>query len=450
MGNILTRFLKNRTFLLIFVWLSICPVQGQIDSIWKVVPIDFNGLSKIIDGSDFLRLSGQFTKVDDTASIVVILNSDEKIQERLNLIYAWQINASLIWKGRYIYGGSGLWVEQSDSFVNVLRQKDDVYAICDLGDSLVLAGSFRNDADSVVACLLVCDTNFSCRSLPFLNNLYGDIYRLELYDSALIAAGNFNKPGGFKEIAQYRKGTWSPLDNGILGGGDEWVDDMLVFQDTLYVSGRFYEDAGNGGSLIMRWDGQNWLQTGKQNTGVQVHDLFVYQNQVVASGIITSTEGTPVNDLVLWNGTSWNGIPVQMQHGRIFRMGEFNGILYLSGDFREYTGAPISYLIRMRDSVSYKGKLITRINGVEEEKNGWLIYPNPSNGIIHIANPSASAQANEWGIEIFNSIGMSMNYELNVQDETQIQISVKPHKPGIYLVRICLGANCYVENFLIK
>ncbi|MCB9180949.1 MAG: hypothetical protein H6593_05765 [Flavobacteriales bacterium] len=76
------------------------------------------------------------------------------------------------------------------------------------------------------------------------------------YQGDLYVAGNFNTSNGVNDLARQGPNGWEALGPGLLG--DPWVNEMVVYDGLLWVTGEFYEWWGNAASGIMAWDGSQW------------------------------------------------------------------------------------------------------------------------------------------------------------------------------------------------
>lgn len=407
-----------------------------------------DGVCRVIEDDGDLIISGEFDACNGNPAIIVYLDSQGQVTKSYFQQYGYQFNASFVQNGRRYFAGRGLWRKEEDTFINVIPHRNTIYSILQSGDSLILAGHFKDENDSAIGCLMTCDSSFNCSVLPFVDNEIKILHGLAIYDSALMVAGNFDLRDGFKEIAQYKKGQWLPMENGILGGGDEWIDDMVIYHDTLVVAGRFFEEDGNKSGHVMMWANGGWIKAGSNNDGVQIHDLFIYQNQLLASGIIISSEGVKMNNLIQWNGTHWDGIPVDIPHARITKMSEYRGLLYLSGDFKDKQSIT-RHIIKLNDSLRYKGKLLTDVNSVSTAGLSGLISPNPSDGsfILRLNNPIPLNAVLK--LELSDMKGAVVMADWESKDDSSILIQTTA-KSGVYILKVFIDGQWMIAKVCIQ
>lgn len=103
------------------------------------------------------------------------------------------------------------------------------------------------------------------------------------FQGEVYAAGNFETLNGVYDVARQGSNGWEQLGPGLLG--DPVVQDMLVFDDLLWVCGDYLAAAGNVASGLMAWDGSQWLNKFPQISMVaQCGDLLVANGKLYISG----------------------------------------------------------------------------------------------------------------------------------------------------------------------
>ncbi len=111
------------------------------------------------------------------------------------------------------------------------------------------------------------------------------------YQGQYIFGGNINVPG-LREIGYLDGDTLRQLGPGI--NGDPWVNDMVIYQDDLFVGGEFYAAWGNAASGLMKWDGSAFSDPfpGAQYIDM-VHDMDVRNGELYISGrvVVPGTSG---------------------------------------------------------------------------------------------------------------------------------------------------------------
>ncbi len=215
-----------------------------------------------------------------------------------------------------------------------------------------------------------------------------DIRAIASYAGDLYVSGNFSSIGGVSasQIARWDGATWGPLGTGLSGG---FVGSLQAFGSSLIAGGAFTTAGGIAVSRIARWDG-SWHAMSPTLTIPAVQDLLANESVLFISGLSSS----PANSsLVRWDGGTWETVPnsflfsdalgawngdlcakasapgsaswagqvvgcwngnhwtpivahAQGANNGIFALREFQGDLYLGGNFTTIAEVPAPYLAR--------------------------------------------------------------------------------------------------------
>ncbi|MBI4929122.1 MAG: T9SS type A sorting domain-containing protein [Bacteroidetes bacterium] len=84
------------------------------------------------------------------------------------------------------------------------------------------------------------------------------------------------------------------------------------------------------------------------------------------------------------------------------------------------------------------------VNEISEKEDGFLIYPNPSNGRLHISNSKFQASA----IRIYNLVGQNIFQSENIVYNSEVNISSLPQ--GVYLLEILFEEGIAREKIIIS
>lgn len=123
------------------------------------------------------------------------------------------------------------------------------------------------------------------------------------YEGELYVGGNFVTFGGLNDLVRGQPGNWSEPGSGVIG--DAWINDMVVYDDMLWVTGEFFEPAGNAATALMTWDGANWY-----NAFPDLHFFWAGRDLHVANGKLYfaapfTVDGLPgMYDLGVYDGSS--------------------------------------------------------------------------------------------------------------------------------------------------
>ena len=168
-----------------------------------------------------------------------------------------------------------------------------------------------------------------------------------LYKGELYAAGFFDfAEGPANNIVKWNGTKWMPVGSGVYtaggGGFDSWVNALVVYDEELYVGGRFTNAGSVEANNIAKWNGTEWsaVGSGLGLYGYSVGSLAVYSGELYAGGHFYNTGNTQVTNIARWNGTEWlavgTGIKVYTDDyfsGSVSSLAIYNGFLYAGGSF---------------------------------------------------------------------------------------------------------------------
>ena len=122
----------------------------------------------------------------------------------------------------------------------------------------------------------------------------------------LYVFGSFRAIGdvAVTNIARWKGGVWSPVGEGIEGGG---VAAVVSDGKNLYAGGTFSEAGGMPARNIAQWDGTNWFPLGEGVNGT-VQRIAVSGSNVFVAGPFTEAGGVLANKVARWDGTSWSAL----------------------------------------------------------------------------------------------------------------------------------------------
>ena len=159
---------------------------------------------------------------------------------------------------------------------------------------------------------------------------------------------------------------------------DGMGNDFEVYNNELYITGYFYDIAGNSVYYVSKYNGVNWTGVGvnysSNNPG---NDLIVYNNELYICGSFSSMGGSnQTNGIAKWNGTTWSSVGGGFTTGgTINKMTVSNGSLYVCGSFSEIGGVKVANVARW-DGTSWSspGKILSGTTPVSSivEYNGYL------------------------------------------------------------------------------
>jgi len=120
------------------------------------------------------------------------------------------------------------------------------------------------------------------------------------YNGELYAGGLFNTAGGSPalSIAKWNGQSWSPVGNGILGGGQVYT--LAVYNNELYAGGTFNSNAGNAGDYIMKWDGSQWKSLGSGTDGNVIY-IYPHGSELIIGGNFSTAGGISANKIAAFS-----------------------------------------------------------------------------------------------------------------------------------------------------
>jgi hypothetical protein len=116
-------------------------------------------------------------------------------------------------------------------------------------------------------------------------------------------------------------------------------------------------------------------------------------------------------------------------------MAEYNGDLYVGGDFTSAGGSPANYIAKWNNPIGLK-ELDAEID--------INIYPNPATEKIHIEQTNKNNKINE--ITLIDVYGVI--YKKTMDDKNEIDI--RSLKSGVYFLRIQMHNNAVAKKIVVQ
>lgn len=269
---------------------------------------------------------------------------------------------------------------------------DQVNAIQDFGEDVIVGGAFDNAGDAIIPLLARWDGNqwhslgdglerrFFTSSVNTLDVFQGNLYvggdfgyqgnaesilrwdgstlsmmppgvdirRVHAFDASgsfLFVGGSFNSvpTDPLRGIATFNGTTWGSIGGGANGD----VHAIRVIGADIYIGGDIFGVNQNTEpvSNLAYWNGSVWDDLGggvSRNAAVAVaavQDIEVNGADVYVGGNITSAGGVPVSNIARWDGTQWRSLG-QGVNGVVNDMVIIGNLLYVVGNFTEAGGQP--------------------------------------------------------------------------------------------------------------
>jgi len=177
-----------------------------------------------------------------------------------------------------------------------------------------LYGFVTNPTGIMSGYMIKLDSNFTCQIVPNSNyynsNLPGTVYRAAVYNNELYVGGRFDHIGNIpaNHIAKWDGTNWLPVGSGI---NDQYIFEFKEYNNELYVGGSFTDAGGVSVNNLAKWNGSNWSDVGGGLTGPgawDFSDMEVYNNELYIGGGFLSAGGQFMEYLTKWNGNIFSDV----------------------------------------------------------------------------------------------------------------------------------------------
>lgn len=159
-------------------------------------------------------------------------------------------------------------------------------------------------------------------------------------------------------ITQWNGTFWSKLpslyiyNNGPNVGEMPEIKSMIVYKDELYIAGTFQRSDLNESTMIVKFDGQNWLSLSHPVIGPidtifksTANSLSIYDDKLFIAGKFT-LRSAPQTNLLIWDGDSLKADDSLRFNDEIHDMEVVNNELYIAGAFTEVNGYSAENIVK--------------------------------------------------------------------------------------------------------
>lgn len=168
------------------------------------------------------------------------------------------------------------------------------------------------------------------------DGLDDQVFALTHDGTNLYAGGRFEYSGAtpISRIAKWDGASWSALGDGL----DDYAYALEYADGQIYAGGEFTTAGGSSAERIAMWDGASWSPLGGglvYPSSAKVYALHHDGEKLYCGGYFLEVgdDYLGAEHLAVWNGTSWTNEPGGSEGGSIYAITEYDGALYVGGDF---------------------------------------------------------------------------------------------------------------------
>lgn len=215
-----------------------------------------------------------------------------------------------------------------------------VYAMATYNSDLYVGGSFNN-AGGISASNIAKWNGASWSSLG--TGILGTVWSMAEYNGELYVGGQFNTASGItvNGIAKWDGLGWSEVGGGFTNtaGFQTYVYALEVYNNELYAGGFFRFAGGNQAHSIARWNGTDWSPVGEgidlSSSVAMVHAFGVYDDELYVGGKFSVAGGIATSNIAKWNGVEWSAVGdgVLGSGSQVLTLTPFQGQLIVGGQF---------------------------------------------------------------------------------------------------------------------
>jgi hypothetical protein len=285
------------------------------------------------------------------------------------------------------------WTDMSTG-LNALFGSGDVYALATYGSDLFAGGQFtvytpslnwyNNAARYTGTSWTTCGSGTGSDGSGMSDQVN---FMLE-YNGQLYAGGKFTTAGGDplnQTVANYIASFDGSIWHQVGGGVDNYINDMIVYNNKLIVAGSFtqanyltpsgdaYSSSPVSVNYIAQWDGANWTPLGVGMDG-KVTALAIHNGLLYAGGQFSNAGGVAAKNIASWNGTSWSAVGTGITN-QVYTLASYLGKLY-AGGASSMIGSTTGYYLQRWDGAQW--------SGVDGGTDGavYVLVPDNTGGLL--------------------------------------------------------------------
>ncbi len=278
-------------------------------------------------------------------------------------------------------------------------------------NKLYAGGSFTMSGTTSVNYVAVWD---GIAWSPLGTGMNNYVEALAFYQGELIAGGQFTQASGASAngVAKWDGSNWQAVGSGFSGStvpGGAVVTCFAVYNGELYAGGDFLDAGGTTVNHIAKWDGSAWVAVGSgisnSSATKYLNDMIVYNNELYVGGIFDAVNGVSASYIAKYNGTTWSAVGSGLNDWA----GKFlvnNGNLIVGGNFTTAGGSTANYI------ASYDGSTWSTLGSGMNDWISELTYYNQkifAGGEFTTADGSSSLYISQWDGSDWSSVGGGTN-----------------------------------------
>lgn len=194
-------------------------------------------------------------------------------------------------------------------------------------------------------------------------NSLGSINDMIVYNNELYVAGQLQRIGGkyVKNIAKWDGAAWTDVGGGC-GGSVNEINSLAILNNELYVGG-FFENAGTKvAKHVAKWDGTSWFALDSGVHQGAVSKIVAFKNNLIVIGGFTQAGSYShlsdiYNGSAKWDGTNWSRVTGFMELAYESAIQEYRGELFLGSTLNSKTKTVADTVMMSWDGTNYTKRL---------------------------------------------------------------------------------------------
>lgn len=251
------------------------------------------------------------------------------------------------------------------------------------------------------------------------------------FQGKIYVGGNFHPDNGPHDIAKLGPNGWEAVGGGIFG--DPWVNDMLVYNDLLFVAGNFFNWSGNAATGVMAWNGSQWLDPFPPIEFLtQVDELEVIGGRLVMNGKVRLSGSTQEYGMAWYDGEQiciFGG-----ENIKVWAHGGVADTVYASFCQTldcEPNGPPVNRVAKWVLTNPADTCISLSVGVAEmEDQSPIALFPNPAQDHILIQ----FAENSQGTLQLYDLLGRNVFQSQLTQNTLEFEIDVSVLDAGQYLL----------------